>query len=295
MGFENSQQRNTDARIDRSQNKFEHPVLRRMQGKAEQILAEDAVDPVRFIELYGGENVTRDLKKVERLKSEFAPHESKGAADVFEAVFHQHVELSDWLGPNAETIRASEYDDIVNGIDLVVEFNEGDTARHLALGVDVTFGSLSMQKKFQRIKAEIEANKLATVKYFETHGYQGSLTQTPRVVVGVELDKVIQLAGLWERGDNKSLGSHITKDIVADAIERQLRSFLFYAQSVRADDAVKSYTRAYNTFRNVHTTRNGFTEDRSRIQLMQADRVYQAILENLKQFQSPSRGQQSLV
>jgi len=289
MGIENSFTQRRDAAIDRSQNRVEHPVLKRMHAEAKRVLAHDAIDPARFTELYGNENVTRDLRKVEELKSKFENTESKSAAEIFEAILHQHIELSDWLGPNAETICTSEYDDIVNGVDLVVEFNEDDSTRHLALGVDVTFGSISMQKKFERIKTEIEANKLATVKYFEAHGYRGSLTQTPRVVVGVELDKVIQLAGLWERGDNKTLGGHVAKEIIADSIERQLRTFLLYAQSIHAEDAVISYTRAYNTVRQMHTARNGFSQDKTKTQLVQADHVYQSILENLKRFQPSSR------
>jgi hypothetical protein len=289
MGFERRQQAR-DSAIDNSRNRIEHPVLQRMHAEAKRILAEDAIDPARFTDLYGTENVTRDLRKVEEIKSKFESNESKSAAEVFEAILHQHVELSDWLGPNAETIRASEFDDIINGVDLIVEFNEDDSTRHLALGVDVTFGSISMQKKFERIKTEIEANKLATVKYFEAHGYQGSLTQTPRVVVGVELDKVIQLAGLWERGDNKTLGGHVAKEIIADSIERQLRTFLLYAQSIHAEDAVKSYSRAYNTVRQMHTARNGFSQDKAKMQMVQSDRVYQTIIENLKRFQPSSRG-----
>jgi hypothetical protein len=261
-----------------------------MHNEATRTLHEDAIDPARFVDLYGEENVTRDLRKVEELKSKFQSHESKKAADVFEAVLHQHVELSDWLGPDAETIRASEFDDIVNGVDLVVEFNEDDTTKHLALGVDVTFGLQTMQKKFDRIKTEIEADKLATVKYFEAHGFKGSLTQTPRVVVGVELDKVIQLAGLWQRGDNRTLSSHIAKDIVADSIEKQLRAFLLYAQEIKSEAATKSYMRAYNTVRSMHTQRNGFaTEDKARMQMVYADRVHQAIMENLQRFRLPSR------
>lgn len=282
MGYENF-----NAPAERS-TKPEHPIIVRMHGEAHRILKEDAVDPLRFVNLYGKENVTRDLRKVEEIKTHFETDESKRAAEIFEAIMHQHVELSNWLGPHAETIRASEFDDIINGIDLIVEFNENDSTRHLALGIDVTFGSYSMQKKFDRIKSEIHADKLATVKYFEAHGFQGSLIQTPRVVIGVDIAKVIALAGLWERKENKALSTHIAKDIIADEIERQLRTFLLYAQNVNAENAVKSYTRAYNTFRNLYIPENGFAKNRSAI--VAEDRVHQSIVANLRRFQQPSRG-----
>jgi hypothetical protein len=285
MGFENYSSRSAE----RSSNRFEHPVLLKKHVEARKILEEGAINPLEFSDLYGEENVLRDLRKVEQLKSHFESHESKVASEVFEALVVQHTELSDWLGPNADTIRTSEYDDIINGVDLVLEFNEDKSTRHLALGVDITFGSTSsMQKKFDRIKKEIEADELARVKYFKAHGYEGSLKQLPRVVIGVELDKVIQLAGLWDRKDNKALANHITKDIIAEEIERQLRTFLIYAQSLHKENAVRSYTQAVATLRNVRTARNGFSTDRARTEAAHSDRVFQEITRNLERFRVSS-------
>jgi hypothetical protein len=289
MGIENSFTQRRDAAIDRSQNRVEHPVLKRMHAEARRILDDGSIDPTTFIDLYGNENVTRDLRKVETLKAKFENSESKSASEIFEALVLQHTELSDWLGPNAETIRTSEFDDIINGVDLVLEFNENQSTKHLALGVDITFGSLSMQKKFERIKMEIEKDELAVVKYFRAHGYEGSLKQLPRVVIGVDIDKVINLAGLWERHDNKALQNHITKDIIAEEIEKQLRTFLVYAQSISAENAVRSYTQALGTVKDVRTVRNGFVEDRARSEMAHGDRVYQEILKNLERFRMTSR------
>lgn len=288
MGFENSNQR-IDSGADRVQNKAEHPILKRVHNEAVRVLEEGAIDPTTFVGLYGHENVARDLKKVESLKSQFTHNETKLASDIFEAVVLQHTELSDWLGPNAETIRTAPFDDFVNGVDLVLEFNENQSTKHLALGVDVTFGSFSIQKKFDRIKMEIEKDELATVKYFRAHGYEGSLKQLPRIVIGVDIDKVINLAGLWERNDNRALGNHIAKDIIAEEIERQLRTFLIYAQSVNAENAVRSYTQALATMRNVRTVRNGFVEDNARSEIAHTDRVYQEIIHNLERFRVTSR------
>ncbi len=171
----------------------------------------------------------------------------------------------------------------------MVEFNEDDTTRHLALGIDVTFGTLSIQKKFDRILDEIEKDTLAQVKYFRAHGYEGSLKQLPRVVVGVDIDKVIAIAGYWERQENKTLGSHVAKDIIANEIEKQLRTFLLYAQSIGKQNAARSYTQAFNTVRRMHSTRNGFSDDKSRMEQVHNDHVYSVIMDQLKRFQPPSR------
>jgi hypothetical protein len=288
MGFEKNYSHESENYIQRTPNQLEHPVLDRVHSKAQDALNKESIDPSGFIDLYGVENVTRDIRHVETLKSKFEKNEAKAAAEILEAIVCEHVELSNWLGPNAETIRTSEFDDIVNGVDMIVEFNEEMTTNHLALGIDVTFGSLSMQKKFDRIKGEIEKDTLANVKYFEAHGYKGSLRQLPRIVIGVELPKVVQLAGLWERGDKKTIGSHVTKEIIAQEIERQLRTFLIYAQSVHAESAIKSYTRALHVMRAVRTKRNGFSEDSSVRTQIEEDRVYQGILKNLERFRVTS-------
>ncbi len=261
-----------------------HPLLTLVHSKVEAVRQEGAINPKDFISLYGEQNVARDLSTVERLKSKFESDEYKIAAETLEAIMLEHTELSDWLGPNAETIKTTEFDDIVNGVDMVLEFNENNSTQRLALGIDVTFGVNNMRKKFDRIRDEIHADELAQVKYFKAHGYQGSLRQLPRLIVGVEMERIINLAGLWDRKENKALADHITKDILVDELERQLRTFLIYAQSVHAPNAARSYTQALATLKNVRTVKNGFAEDRSRKDLIVQDRVHQEIMRNLERF-----------
>ena len=288
MGYE-SNQKKADAAIDRSQDKFRHPTLLQAHKEADAFLNKESIDPMDFLELYGDDNVIRDLRKVDELKTKFEGDTSKIASRVFEAIMHQHIEQSNWLGANARTIRTSEYDDFINGVDLVATFRDEASMSHLALGVDITFGSLSMQKKFDRIKNDIQNNKLADVKYFEAPGYKGSLNQVPRVVIGVDIDKVIALAGLWGRNDNKSLAEHVTKDIIADEIEKQVRAFMMFAKVQRKEEVAEAYSRAYNTIRKMHTVANGFSDEKNRMQVVHDDNVYKAIMEHLKFFTTSSR------
>jgi hypothetical protein len=277
----------TDQKIDRSQNKFEHPILRKVYERALGFLSKEAIQESSFASHYGPEVVQNDTTEVQNLKLHFGEHDSKIASRVFEAIMHEHVELSGWLGPHAETTRTSEYDDFKNGVDMIVEFNEHDSTQHLALGIDVTFGSHTLDKKFERIKHEIDADELARVKYFRAHGYEGALKQLPRIVVGVDIDKVIALAGLWDRKQNNVLGGHVTKDIVSLEIEKQLLTFLKYAKKLNKVSAVRSYEKAYNTIRRMRTVRNGFIDEsnRTKMQLIESDHVYAAIIENLKRFE----------
>lgn len=270
-------------------NPGEHPTIASALEKARALIHENAINPSDFVNLYGSENVERDLASVVSLKRKFETDETQKASEVFEAIVFEQVELSNWLGEHAETIRTSEFDDIVNGVDLVVEFTEDNSTNHLALGVDVTFGTASIGKKFERIRKEIDADNLATVKYFESHGFKGSLRQLPRVVIGVEKDTVIALAGLWSRQEKSKLGGHFVKDILIQEIERQLRTFLVYAQGNGATAAVKSYTKALGTIKNIRENATVDTAGKDRQDAVSKDRVFQEIKNQLINFHNTSR------
>lgn len=270
-------------------NPGEHPTIIATYERAQQLIRESAIDPRRFMPLYGNENVLHDLSSVESLKKRFDIDSFQKASEVFEAIVFEQVELSDWLGANAQTIRPSEFDDIVNGVDLIVEFSEDSSTNHLALGVDITFGTTTIGKKFERIKKEIDIDNLAEVKYFESHGFKGSLRQLPRVVIGVERDTVIALAGLWSRQEKAKLGSHFVKDILIQEIEKQLRTFLVYAQNSGAVSAVKSYTKALGTIKDIQEKSPLNTTDKDRQEAVAKDRVFQEIKKQLVAFHSTSR------
>lgn len=119
-------------------------------------------------------------------------------ATVFEAIVHEHAELSEWFGPDAETIKPSRYDDIKNGIDTVAELKEtGNSVARIAMGIDVTF-SHDAELKFERIKKEIESGKLAEVKYFysESSDIKEKLSNLPRVVIGADEKTIREVANM---------------------------------------------------------------------------------------------------
>lgn len=285
MGFEDR----IISKVDRERSIGEHPMIMKMHEKAEKILADDAIDPHDFIDLYGEENVARDLETVAKLKAKFEVDDTKHAAEVLEALIYEQAELSDWLGPNAETIRPSEYDDLINGTDLIVQFSSNNSTNHLALGIDITFGSQTMRKKFDRIKNEIDDDELAKIKYFESHGFKGSLKQLPRIVIGVEKDTVISLAGLWLREQKADIGKHFAREIILSEIEKQLVAFLYYAERSKKENAVKSYTVALATVKNIQRESKFISRSASENESVRNDRVYQEIQKQLEIFRTPSR------
>lgn len=272
MGFED----NFLNQLERNRTPDQNPVIAKAHEKASELIRLEAIDPKNFVDLYGEQNVTEDLNRVALTKEKFAPTETKKAAEVLEAIIYQHTELSDWFGQTAETIKTSEFDDIINAVDLVVQFNEEDNpSGHLALGVDVTFGTTSIHKKFERIRHEIEKDKLAQVKYFESHNFKGSLQQIPRVVLGVEIEGVKELAALWIHDNKKQLAEHPVRAVLLREIKEQLGVFLKFAERKKSPNAIRSYRQALAL---VNQIQNGTSMSAI------ADKVYETIVSELEQF-----------
>ena len=91
--------------------------------RAEKALAVDRIKETDFEDLYGEENVRKDLAEIERLEAKFETLPSK-ASVILEAIIHEQSELNDWLGPEAHTLKTARYDDIKHGVDEVVEFTD---------------------------------------------------------------------------------------------------------------------------------------------------------------------------
>lgn len=232
-------------------------------------LAEKSLgEPIKlddFGDIRSKEEIEHDKKLEEHLPALFAKEttaeveERKRWATIFEAIVHNHVELDDWLGSDARTVRPSRYDDYMNGVDTIIEFGDEKTAEadgsHLALAVDVAYGA-SLTSKLDRIKREIENGSLTTVKYFKSEDgmHKGSLSHVPRVVIGAELGTVKELAESWAqmaRGERehrkehkRDLAEHPIQLQMLDEIRVQLSTFRNYAEHIGQHEAARVYYNA---------------------------------------------------
>lgn len=211
---------------------FAHPTIQGALPLAEKLIQENAIDPNMFADLYGRENVERDLKKVSEFEKKFFADPAHKTAKVLEAIMLAG-ELHNWFGNNTEVIKSSRFDDIINGTDLILELEEIMPRRfsQVSIAVDVTFGLRQQEKKFERIKDEIDRGKLATIKYFhsEKEHFRGERSNIPRVVIGIEYNRVVELAALWLRKDNVTLATHPVQRVILEEVALQLERFKTYA------------------------------------------------------------------
>ena len=165
---------------------------------------------------------------------------------------------------------------------MVVETEDADKRfSHLALGLDVTFGSRDLHRKFDTIRAKIESGELGEIKYFNSHSQQmtGRLRRVPMVVIGVEIERVKELGLLWMNRRNKELATHPIQVTLLEECAEQLRAYAAYAAKIG-----KTYSQALFE-RELQKIHELLAEKRTAgIQGLKDDRVFEEIRRNLASF-----------
>lgn len=216
-------------------------------------IEEFEIDPNDFVDLYGEIAIERDNRYVQEMEEKFShdrdpkKERNKKLATVFEAIIDEQIELNDWLGPQAVTIKTSKYDDIRNGVDTVVEFQKEEGVSYLALGIDVTY-SRDLGKKISRIVSDIRQGRLSQIKYFESEemSFRGELNNVPRVIVGGDFSTAKELMALHASKDKKTMKDHEIKFQVVEMIRMQLEAYRDLAIRVGQDSVAKVYQKSLN-------------------------------------------------
>lgn len=191
-------------------NRFEHrEMIDHVHAEIKRKFDADRIDPNDF----DLNSVERDLAYLADLEKKFGEEtdpvliESKKLADILEYFIYFHGEQSSWLGDEAETIAPSRFDDVINGVDVLVDLGEEDSLPQVAgLGIDATTSPNPdlLFGKITRIREEIQSGKMAEVKYFEDDNFKGSLKNIPKIVISADQTTVIRLVKLFEQGAGSS-------------------------------------------------------------------------------------------
>lgn len=170
-------------------------------------------------------------------------------ATALEYLIFQRIQNNNGFGENADIIKTADYDDVMNGTDLVVEFEQSETVtpERLGLAIDVTFGSQTLGKKFDGIKKQIEAGKLGSIKYYYSvkQGFRGELSLLPRVVIGIEKARIekIKMASLFQEGGAEAMKKQPSTRAFLHEISVELRTFAGYAEKLKNERLAAIYRR----------------------------------------------------
>jgi hypothetical protein len=271
---------------------IESLTLDQAERKAQAFLRAEAInmDDRKFRDFYHDQVVNEDKAYVEKMERTFeneATPDTKNRlklATIFEAIIHENAELSDWFGPDAHTFKSSRYDDIKNGVDSIVELREPkeNSTSHLALGIDATI-SVDLDKKFERIRKEIEHGELSHVKYFfsEYTDLQEKPLEIPRVVIGADAKTIKGLAEMWLEGKKRDLGTHPIQFQILEEIMEQLDAFQEYATRMQKPHIAEAYERTKKLITMISGAKRSTMADSS-----DRDDVFYAIVDHARSFRS---------
>ncbi|MBI4779662.1 hypothetical protein HY797_04420 [Candidatus Falkowbacteria bacterium] len=266
------------------ENEERSKILEMAYKKATELLDDERIDPEKFRGLYSDKIIKKHQDYVDQRREKFkatnTPEEMEMQrySTVFEAIVHDQIDMNGWLGEHAAARKASCYDDLKNGVDEIIEFEqtEASATAHLALGVDVTFGK-GVFSKMNDIKTRIDAGDIGVIKYLLTDTYRGEMKNVPRAVIGVDMKNLNEIIKLWADNKKKSLAQHKVKFIILSQIMMQLNDFAQYAGRTGKGAIANSFNRVLKIVENVWDEESKGYSDKNGDFDFEEDRVYNAI------------------
>jgi hypothetical protein len=262
-----------------------------------------AINPQDFSDLYSPEMINTDLARVDQIEQGFNKSlsgESK-AGPLFEALVFDQIEDSNWLGENATIIIPARFDDYVNGVDGIVEFDTDAAPSHLALAVDITRNEKRVEEKFKAIRTSIDHDQLSEVKYFRSENFKGRLSNVPRIVIGSDRAMIVDAidlalrfkrmqknAGSEFRGDFKSVRTALEEHPIQFQIlleaQVQIESFLRYAERQNKQKSAQSYRRILGVINDILSKKSEHPEAAAILDRAKRDSVFELIIEKARRF-----------
>lgn len=234
------------------------PDVEKALSRAGKLVFDYAIDPKDFKKSNGGEyddeSVDDDIRYTRELRSKMIDqnfnagiHGSRARWEmlmnigrVFEAIVLHNAGDNGWLGGNTSIIVPSEFDDIKNGIDGIVEMSaQKNFYSYLAVAMDMST-SVDLDSKIHRIIRGIDEGHLSSIRYFQSEKQRiyGQKRNVPRVVVGADKQTVHDLMVLWNGVnqpnsvmDNRGMSQHSMQIQMIDEMIMQLGAFSKYASS----------------------------------------------------------------
>jgi len=176
-------------------------------------------DLSHFAGYFTEDEIKQDTVRIENIKNSFLKKNSslglenqkiidysKMKGEALEIIIADQIENSDWFGDDSLFFKTTEYDDFVNGVDAVVEFNIEEGNQRIALSIDSTSstGSDIIKHKIDRNISKILNNKVE-VKYYESpildtdKAFTGTLKDIIPVVIGLESTNTSHLVASFNR------------------------------------------------------------------------------------------------
>lgn len=230
---------------------FDQKTISNLVRRATEVNTGSSMSMEIFIETYGMEKVKQDYSKVaDRLKG-FLEQRMEGSeklGHVFEAAFLDLASRHNWFGHKSEVQKASRYDDIINGVDMITTvLDKENNARHFEIATDITMSAAGLATKFNKIKSDVYRGKLAEINYYHSDllDFTGTLRNIPRTVIALDHKNMHQFLTHWL--NEPELAQRQFAQIALQQISAQAKGFAGYAKQIHGEDSI-GHRRYRNTY-----------------------------------------------
>ena len=239
---------------------FIQPVeLKAMTVRAGKVNGSHSLDMSNFIDTFGIAKVQEDYAKVaDRMKShlEHKMSDAEKLGHIFEAAFLDLATRHNWFGEHSEVTKASKFDDIMNGIDMVTTvLDDTNTVRQFEVASDLTISHNGVAEKFIKVANNVRAGKLATINYYHSDlmGYTGRLTDVPKTVVALDQHNMQRFLKNWLQ-EPESAQEQFSK-VMLSQISTQAVGFANLAKDIHGSDS-----RIYRRYMSTHEVSQNLLE-----------------------------------
>ncbi len=238
---------------------FSPEMVSSLVRKTSEVNSEHSLNMEQFIDTFGIEKVKADYalvadKMQEHLQGKMSDSEKLG--HIYEAAFLDSASRHKWFGDRSEITKASKYDDIMNGIDMVTTImDEKNSAKHFEVSSDLTISKHGAAEKFNRIANDVRRGKLATLNYFHSDliGFTGKISDVPRTVVSLDRENLNRFLTNWLK--EPEMAQEQMGRLMLSQISSQADGFAGLAQNVHGSDS-----RIYHRYKNVYETSQDILE-----------------------------------
>lgn len=175
--------------------------------------------------------------------------ELKKKIEIFEGIVADQIDGGNWMGEGVEAIPTHEIDDVLRGVDNVLEFSsldeegeekDDEPKQYLGLGFDLLVhkDDARLNKKMERFTEEdILKNKLGEIKYFDGSEISGRL-DVFRAVIASDGKTMEDLISLRIKKDWEALANHPFQADMFFQLSLQLQAAIGHAVKVQNYDYI---------------------------------------------------------
>lgn len=225
--------------------------IRAMVMRAGEVNTSHSLDMSTFIDAYGLTKVQADYAKVADRMSSHLEHkmsDPEKLGHIFEAAFLDLASRHNWFGEHSEVKKASKFDDIMNGIDMVTTvLDTTNTVRQFEVASDLTISHNGVAEKFNKVANGVRQGKLATINYYHSDllGYTGRLTDVPKTVVALDQHNMQRFLRNWL--NEPELAQEQFSKVMLQQIAIQADGFAQLAKDIHGSDS-----RVYRRYMGTH-------------------------------------------